>query len=454
MEQPSASSDQPPMATVVGGPGSPPPLLAANARPPRAPSMATGAAFHPGNAAAAAPSLTPASSFSHKRLHGHESGVSEGPSESSINAIDTEDDDFQTASFERFYEQMAAKAQLRGDLGPGSTQNLMLSLARSYRRLSKDKRRRGLRALQSLAAQGASAALGTTSGSSVGCKSIESTTGTTGWSSNTDDSGYEAGYETDADESELSEWEGANGRRQGHKRKLDALVHLTMQLGLAESARSNDSSPRFETSSRSSMLPPAKTPRALGTQAVGVRLDLLGPRPMRGVSASSTCPGASSSGAATCMGRGSSASAGSSMPAEAWAADPSVDSQMAAGGQCSSDGAVLGAGAAWTGRAVADEREAPRAGGGGPPVGLPPVPTWMATEPATSAMAAPPMAPMPWVASAGVIDTFQGASAAARGSAPDRPVAPGRPLLASSLQCGGVPPAADQADSRSGMDVG
>eukprot|EP00913_Durusdinium_trenchii_P032136 g30094.t1 len=51
------------------------------------------------------------------------------------------------------------------------------------------------------------------------------------WSS-TDDSGYEAGYETDADESELSEWESGNVR-QGHKRKLEALVNLTMQMSFS-----------------------------------------------------------------------------------------------------------------------------------------------------------------------------------------------------------------------------
>merc|ERR1719436_1540014 len=92
-----------------------------------------------------------------------------------------------------------------------------------------------------------------------------------GWSSNTDDSGYEAGYETDADESELSEWEGGNSR-QGHKRKLDALVHLTMQLGFSERGEEDpeEESPLGETP----QLPPLKTHRALGTQPVGLRLPL------------------------------------------------------------------------------------------------------------------------------------------------------------------------------------
>eukprot|EP00441_Pelagodinium_beii_P026717 CAMPEP_0197679354 /NCGR_PEP_ID=MMETSP1338-20131121/91560_1 /TAXON_ID=43686 ORGANISM="Pelagodinium beii, Strain RCC1491" /NCGR_SAMPLE_ID=MMETSP1338 /ASSEMBLY_ACC=CAM_ASM_000754 /LENGTH=63 /DNA_ID=CAMNT_0043260401 /DNA_START=14 /DNA_END=202 /DNA_ORIENTATION=- len=54
-----------------------------------------------------------------------------------------------------------------------------------------------------------------------------------GWSS-TDDSGYEAGYETDADESEMSEWESGNGLPKGNKRKLEALVSLTMQMRFTE----------------------------------------------------------------------------------------------------------------------------------------------------------------------------------------------------------------------------
>merc|ERR1712008_646325 len=80
-------------------------------------------------------------------------------------------------------------------------------------------------------------------------------------SSNTDDSGYEAGYETDADESELSEWESGTSRR-GHKRKLEALVHLTMRLNFAESS---DCAEDGTASSSMTQMPPPKTTRALGT---------------------------------------------------------------------------------------------------------------------------------------------------------------------------------------------
>lgn len=80
--------------------------------------------------------------------------VSEGPSESSANIEDTDEeckDDFQSTipNLERFYEQMAAKARLpTHPPGNGANSNWVLSLARSYRRLSKDKRSRGrLRAL-------------------------------------------------------------------------------------------------------------------------------------------------------------------------------------------------------------------------------------------------------------------------------------------------------------------
>lgn len=200
-----------------------------------------------------------------RRAHGGD--VSEGPSESSANIEDTEGDDFQSTipNLERFYEQMAAKARLPGHPGHGASSNWVLCLARSYRRLSKEKRRRGrLRALLQPAAQGG---LSAASGGGLPCPMMEQP----GWSSNTDDSGYEAGYETDADESELSEWEGGNSR-QGHKRKLDALVHLTMQLGFSERGEEDpeEESPLGETP----QLPPLKTPRALGTQPVGLRLPL------------------------------------------------------------------------------------------------------------------------------------------------------------------------------------
>merc|ERR1712008_194622 len=91
-------------------------------------------------------------------------------------------------------------------------------------------------------------------------------------SSNTDDSGYEAGYETDADESELSEWESGTSRR-GHKRKLEALVHLTMRLNFAESS---DCAEDGTASSSMTQMPPPKTTRALGTKPAGLRLSLAG----------------------------------------------------------------------------------------------------------------------------------------------------------------------------------
>jgi len=71
--------------------------------------------------------------------------VSEGPSESSVPIEDTEDDDFRSTipKLERFYEQLAAKAKLPEHPGNGASTSWVLSLARSYRRLSKDKRRRG-----------------------------------------------------------------------------------------------------------------------------------------------------------------------------------------------------------------------------------------------------------------------------------------------------------------------
>lgn len=197
--------------------------------------------------------------------------TSEGPSESSTCRSganvgdDTEEDDFQATipHLERFYEQLAAKAKLPERNG-AATQNWVLSLARSYRRLSKEKRRRGgLRALLQPAAQGGFSAA---SGSGLPC-SMEQP----GFSS-TDDSGYEAGYETDADESELSEWETASAsqRQQRHKRKLDALVHLTMKLSFAEHGMEEEEDP----ASYGLQPPPLKQQRALGTQPVGMRLPL------------------------------------------------------------------------------------------------------------------------------------------------------------------------------------
>ncbi|CAE7306551.1 unnamed protein product [Symbiodinium microadriaticum] len=116
--------------------------------------------------------------------------------------------------------------------------NRVLSMARSYRRLSKEKRRRG-RLKEMLKCE-----------ETVSCVAplVEAwRTAQTQeirqvrcWSSNTDDSGYEAGYETDADESELSEWEGSvrQGCMPRHKRKLEALVsktylNLTKQMTFA-----------------------------------------------------------------------------------------------------------------------------------------------------------------------------------------------------------------------------
>lgn len=222
--------------------------------------------------------------------------VSEGPSESSANIEDTEEDDFQSTipNLEHFYEQMAAKARLPAQPpGNGVNANWVLSLARSYRRLSKDKRSRGrLRALllrpgaQGGLAEGAAAAssLLTASGCSHGVSlpkgALPLQRPTTvaeqpGWSSNTDDSGYEAGYETDADESELSEWEGGGAARHGHKRKLDALVHLTMRLSVVErGVEEQPDDTDAALAEAAAQLPPLKTPRALGTQPVGLRLSL------------------------------------------------------------------------------------------------------------------------------------------------------------------------------------
>jgi len=192
--------------------------------------------------------------------------MSEGPSESSVNIEDTEDDDFQSTipNLERFYEQLAAKAKLPERHGT-SASSWVLSLARGYRRLSKEKRRHGsLRALLQPAGRGR---LSATSCSGLPCPMVEQP----GCSSNTDDSGYEAGYETDADESELSEWENgsASQRQQRHKRKLDALVHLTMKLSVSEGGEESEEKPID-----GHCPPPLKQHRALGTQPVGLRLPL------------------------------------------------------------------------------------------------------------------------------------------------------------------------------------
>jgi len=222
--------------------------------------------------------------------------LSEGPSESSVPIEDTEDDDFQSnlPNIERFYEQWAAKAKLPEHPGNGASSSWVLSLARSYRRLSKDKRRRGrLRALlqaplmQPAGQGGLSAASGSglprpmmeqTGKSSTWSSSFASN----GWSSNTDDSGYEGGYETDADESELSEWESGTNR-QGHKRKLEALVHLTMCLSFQEPRKGEEGQEEQATLAEATQmlgsqpvrpLKVPKVPRMVGTQPVGLRLSL------------------------------------------------------------------------------------------------------------------------------------------------------------------------------------
>lgn len=197
---------------------------------------------------------------------GHESSA---PSESSHN-IDTEDDFTSTIPhLEKFYEQLAATAQLPERHG-ASASDWVLSVARSYRRLSNWKRRRGrLRALMRPPQEGV-AGLSASAAATAGClRAIEG-----GFSSNTDDSGYEAGYETDADESELSEWE--SGPKTGrHKRKFDALMHLThltMRLSVSERQVEEPDGPQD-----GPMPPPREPPlktRALGTQPVGLRLSL------------------------------------------------------------------------------------------------------------------------------------------------------------------------------------
>lgn len=164
---------------------------------------------------------------------------------------------------ERFYEQLAAKAKLP-ERNAAGTQSWVLSLARSYRRLSREKRRRGgLRALLQPSGQVLSQASGSTA---LGGGWREQC----GFSSNTDDSGYEAGYETDADESELSEWESGSApqRRLRHKRKLEALMNLTMKLSISGSQQMQEEE---ELALDGLQSPPFKH-RALGTQPVGLRL--------------------------------------------------------------------------------------------------------------------------------------------------------------------------------------
>mmetsp|Transcript_93792 Transcript_93792/g.205276 ORF Transcript_93792/g.205276 Transcript_93792/m.205276 type:complete len:404 (-) Transcript_93792:766-1977(-) len=209
--------------------------------------------------------------------------ASEVPSESSANMEDkdTEEDDFQSTipNLERFYEQMAAKARLPTWQGPGNAanSNWVLSLARSYRRLSKDKRSRGrLRALLRPNSEGGLAETAESSNDLPlsGCPNRSARPEQPGWSSNTDDSGYEAGYETDADESELSEWEGCPARH-SHKRKLDALVQLTMRLNVVSGQTSDESMQDLH--ENTAPYPPSKTPRALGTHPVGMRYSLSSP---------------------------------------------------------------------------------------------------------------------------------------------------------------------------------
>lgn len=201
-----------------------------------------------------------------KRRCLREGYVSEGPSESSVNIEDTEDENLQSAlpGLERFYETMAAKAQIKP--GAGSSSSWVLSMARSYRRLSKEKRRRG-RLKELLQPAVNAGVLRSASGGSLVCPGEH-----LGWSSNTDDSGYEAGYETDADESELSEWEGSV--RQGHKRKLEALVNLTKQMTFATELPGGQAHEEPLPFGESARQPPPKTLRALGTRPVGLRLSL------------------------------------------------------------------------------------------------------------------------------------------------------------------------------------
>ncbi|CAE7598983.1 unnamed protein product [Symbiodinium natans] len=189
--------------------------------------------------------------------------VSEGPSESSVNIEDTEDENLQSAlpGLERFYETMAAKAQIKP--GAGSSSSWVLSMARSYRRLSKEKRRRGRLKELLQPAVGAAGVLRSASGGSLVCPGEH-----LGWSSNTDDSGYEAGYETDADESELSEWE--SGSTSANLKHLNLTKQMTFATELP-GGQSHEEPLPFGESARP---PPPKTLRALGTRPVGLRLSL------------------------------------------------------------------------------------------------------------------------------------------------------------------------------------
>eukprot|EP00812_Abedinium_dasypus_P002788 NODE_1340_length_1172_cov_380.264100.p1 GENE.NODE_1340_length_1172_cov_380.264100~~NODE_1340_length_1172_cov_380.264100.p1 ORF type:complete len:307 (+),score=88.61 NODE_1340_length_1172_cov_380.264100:116-1036(+) len=187
----------------------------------------------------------------------HSGEVSEGgSSKSSAHLADTEEDDFKSTipHLERLYEQLAAKARLPERHG-ASASSWVLSLARGYHRLSKDKRRRSrLGELLQPAAQAAvPGSCGVMIAAQPDCAS-------------TDDSGYEAGYETDAEQSEWSEWESGAAPAQRHKRKLDALVHLTMRLSVSERSTGSQED-AFQP-------PPSKTPRAFGTQPVGLRQPL------------------------------------------------------------------------------------------------------------------------------------------------------------------------------------
>lgn len=222
--------------------------------------------------------------------------VSEGPSESSVNIDDTEDEVLQSAlpGLERFYEKMAAKAQLPSHPNPGASSSWVLSMARSYRRLSTQKRTRG-RLKGVLQPTGRGVFAGPSEHS-------------LGWASSTDDSGYEAGYETDADESELSEWESGNSRRQGQKRKLEVLVNLTKQMSFSEALpRAGSGCPTSAAAAVAAndenngtaswpMPPPLKTPRALGTQRIGLPQTLPSRSSLHKVPASSQGGGSGISG--------------------------------------------------------------------------------------------------------------------------------------------------------------
>lgn len=189
--------------------------------------------------------------------------TSDCPSESSLN-VDTEDDFPSTFQhLESFYARLTEKERLPRRQG---TSDWVISLARSHRRLSKEKRLRGhLRG-----------ALGSAVASTAAARSLNGSFNATpfdhGGSSNTDDSGYEGGYETDADESELSEWEchttSPRLLMQRHKRKLDALANqLTMRLRVSEDARSVGSAGDGD-----DLFPPQKVQK--GTVPVGVKLSL------------------------------------------------------------------------------------------------------------------------------------------------------------------------------------